>query len=118
MTQYLMVLDAHAMDHIADEDMPDVADAAHAVCQEAIDAGVWVCGSGLEEQKAIIVAADGTVSEGPQVTVGGITIVDVPSREEALAWAAKTAGACRSSLELWEFGFDPELDAMLRSHST
>jgi hypothetical protein len=59
MTQYLLVLDAHAMDHIPDEDMGDVADAAHAVCQEAIDAGVWVCGSGLEEQRASIVSADG-----------------------------------------------------------
>jgi hypothetical protein len=37
-------LDAHATDHIPDEDMPDVDKAAHAVSQEAIDAGVWVCG--------------------------------------------------------------------------
>jgi hypothetical protein len=114
MTQYLIVLDAHAMDHIPDEAMPEVARAAHAVCQEAIDAGVWVCGSGLAEQRASIVGADGAVTEGPQVTVGGITIVDVPSREEALDWAAKTADACRCSLEVWEFGFDPELDEMLR----
>ena len=48
MPQYVLVLDAHAMDHIPDEDMPDVDKAAHAVSQEAIDAGVWVCGSGLE----------------------------------------------------------------------
>jgi hypothetical protein len=35
MTKYLMVLGAHAMDHIPEEEMPDVARAAHAVCQEA-----------------------------------------------------------------------------------
>ena len=58
------------MDHFADEDMPDIDKAAHAVSQEAIDAGVWVCGSGLEDQTASIVAADGTVTDGPQVTVG------------------------------------------------
>jgi len=40
--QYVLVLDAHAMNHVPDEDMPDVDRAAHAVCQEAVDAGVWV----------------------------------------------------------------------------
>jgi hypothetical protein len=114
MTQYVMVLDAHAMDHIPEEDMPEVAKAAHAVCQEAIDAGVWVCGSGLEDQRASIVAADGTVTEGPQVTVGGLTIVDVPSAEEAMGWATKFAVACRCAQEVWKLGPDPELDEMLR----
>ena len=77
MPQYVLVLDAHAMDHVPDEDMPDVDRAAHAVSQEAIDAGVWVCGSGLEDQRASIVAADGTVTDGPQVTVGGLTVIEV-----------------------------------------
>jgi hypothetical protein len=36
-----------------------------AVCQEAIDAGVLVCTGGLEDQKASIVATDGTVTDGP-----------------------------------------------------
>jgi hypothetical protein len=115
MTQYALMLGAHAMEHIPDEDMRAVADAAHAVCQEAIDAGVWVLGSGLENEKAIIVAADGTVTDGlDSNALGGITIIDVPSREEALIWAAKFATACRCPQEVWELGFDPELDAMLR----
>jgi hypothetical protein len=37
----------------------------------------------------------------------------VPSREEALKWAAKVAAACRCTQELREIRFDPELDAML-----
>ena len=86
MPQYVLVLDAHAMDHIPDEDMPDVDKAAHAVSQEAIDAGVWVCG----------------------------TVIEVPSREEAHKWAAKWAAACRCDQEIWELGFDPKIDAMLR----
>ena len=50
--------------------------------QEAIDAGVWVFGGGLEDQKASIVATDGTVTDGPYPeTVGGLCVVDVPSRE-------------------------------------
>jgi len=115
MTQYLILFGAHAMDHIPDEDMPAVARAAHAVCQEAIDAGVYVLAGGLEDQPASMVASDGTVTGGPNPdALAGITVVDVPSREEALMWAAKVAGACRCQVEVREIGFDPELDAMLR----
>jgi hypothetical protein len=114
MTQYLISFGAHAMDHIPDSDMPAVADAAHAVCQEAINAGVFVCAGGLENQPASMVAAGGTVTDGPYPdAIGGITVVDVPSRDEALKWAAKTAAACRCAIEVREIGFDPELDAML-----
>jgi hypothetical protein len=115
MTMYLISFDAHAMDHIPDEDGPAVAKAAHAVCQEAIDVGVLVCTGGLEDQKASIVATDGTVTDGPYPeAIGGFCLVDVPSREEALKWAAKFAVACRCAQEVREVGFDPELDAMLR----
>ena len=107
MPQYVLVLDAHAMDHIPDEDMPAVTNASLAVVQEAIDA-VWVFGGGLENQKASIVATDGTVTDGPYPeAIGGFCVVDVPSREDALAWAAKTAGACRCAQEVREFMPDP-----------
>ena len=114
MPQYVLILDAHAMDHFSEEDMPDIDKAAHAVSQEAIDAGVWVCGSGLEAQRASVVSADGTVAEGSRVTVGGLTVIEVPSREEAHKWAAKWATACRCDQEIWELGYDPKIDAMLR----
>jgi hypothetical protein len=38
----------------------------------------------------------------------------VPSREEALAWAAKIAVACRCAQEVRAIGDDPEQEAMLR----
>jgi hypothetical protein len=115
MTQYLIIIDAHAMDYIPDQDMPAVANAAHAVCKEAVNAGVYVSGGGLENQPASIVATDGTVTDGPYPqAIGGFTLIDVPSREEALEWAARFAVACRCPQELREVGFDPELDAMLR----
>jgi hypothetical protein len=115
MTQYLISFGAHAMDHIAGEDMPAVAKAAHAVVQEVINAGVFVCAGGLEDQRASIVAADGTVTDGPYPeAIGGLTVVDVPSREEALEWAAKIAVACRCAQEVRAIGPDPELDATLR----
>jgi hypothetical protein len=108
MTRYLISFDAHAMDHIPDEDIPAVSKAAHEVVQEAQDAGVWVFGGGLETQKASVVSTDGTISEGPYPeTVGGFCVVDVPSREEALEWAAKIAVACRCAQEVREFMPDP-----------
>jgi hypothetical protein len=115
MTQYLISFGAHAMDHIPDEDAPAVARAAHAAVQEVINAGVYVSAGGLENQPASIVATDGAVTDGPYPqAIGGLTIVDVPSREDALQWAAKIAAACRCAQEVRVIGADPELDAMLR----
>ena len=108
MTRYLISFDAHAMDHIPAEEMPAVSEAAHAVVQEAMDAGVWVFGGGIEWAQASIVGPDGAVAGGeyPQA-VGGLCVVDVQSREEALEWAAKTAAACRCPQEVREFMPDP-----------
>jgi hypothetical protein len=117
MTQYLISFNDGAMDHIPDEDWPDVGKASHAVVQEAVNAGVWVFGAGLERQRASVVATDGTVTDGPypetKEVIGGFVVVDVASREEALAWAAKTAVACRCAQEVRELMPDPETDAML-----
>ena len=118
MARYLISFNDGAMDHIPDEDWEDVGKAAHAVVQEAVDAGVWVFGAGLERQRASIVATDGMVTDGPfpetKEVIGGFAVVDVPTRDEALAWAAKTAVACRCAQEVRELMPDPETDAMLR----
>jgi hypothetical protein len=115
MTRYLISFDAHAMDHIPDAEMPGVGKAAHAVLQEAADAGVWVVGGGLEEEPASIVAGDGKVTDGPRPDfIGGFTIIDVPSRAEAFAWAAKFAVACRCPQEVRAIGDDPEQEAIVR----
>jgi hypothetical protein len=104
MPRYLISFDAHAMDHIPAEEMPAVGQASHEVVDEALAAGVWVFGGGLEWQPASVVATDGTVTEGPYPeAVGGFCVVDVPSREEALKWAAKNAVACRCAQEVREF---------------
>ena len=115
MTQYLISFGAHAMDHIPDEDAPAVARAAHAAVQEAINAGVYVSAGGLENQPASVVATDGAVTDGPYPeAIGGLTVIEVPSREEALEWAARIAAACRCAQEVRAIGPDPELDEMLR----
>ena len=49
-------------------------------------------------------AADGAVADGPYPeAIGGLSVVDVASREEALEWAAKIAVACRCAQEVREF---------------
>jgi hypothetical protein len=118
MTRYLISFDDGAMDHIADEDAPAVGEAAHAVVREAKDAGVFVFTGGLEPQRASVVATDETVTDGPypetKEVIGGLTVIDVPTREEALKWAAKIAVACRCAQEVREFMPDPIVDELLR----
>jgi hypothetical protein len=110
MTQYLISFDDGWMD-FPEEDLPDVARDSIAVAQEAREAGVWVFGAGLEGQQASVVATDGTITDGPypetKAVLGGFAVVDVPSREEALGWAAKIAVACRCAQEVREFLPDP-----------
>ena len=43
-----------------------------------------------------------------KAVVGGFSIIEVSSREEALAWAARFAEACRCAQEVREIMFDPE----------
>lgn len=111
MTRYLISFDDGAM-NIPEAELPAVAEAAHGVVREAKDAGVWVFGGGVLSQRASIVAADGTVADGPypetKAVIGGFSVVDVPSRGEALGWAARLAAACRCAQEVREIGDDPD----------
>ena len=69
-------------------------------------------GGGLLRQRASIVATDGTVTDGTypetKAVIGGFSIIDVPSRDEALGWAAKIAVACRCAEEVREIMYDPD----------
>jgi hypothetical protein len=107
MPRYLISFDDGAMT-FAEADLPDVAKAAHEVVQAAQDAGVWVSGGGVKGHEVSVVATDGTVTDGAtKKHIGGFAIVDVPSREEALQWAAKIAVACRCAQEVRELLHDP-----------
>jgi hypothetical protein len=112
MTRYLLSFDHGAMT-FPEEDLPDVARAAHAVVREAEDAGAWVYGGGLHSPDEMsVVGTDGTVTDGApehKAYIGGFAIVDVASRDEALRWAAKFAVACRCAQEVREFVPDPDL---------
>ena len=110
MTRYLISFDDGAMT-FPEEELPAVGEAAHEVVRAAQETGVWVFGGGLESQRPSIVAADGKVTDRPypetKAVIGGFAIVDVPSRKEALEWAAKFAVACRCAQEVREIMFDP-----------
>ncbi len=51
MPRYLISFDDGSMDHIPDDELPAVAEASHAVVQEAREAGVWIFGAGVERQR-------------------------------------------------------------------
>ena len=57
-----------------------------------------------------MVSPDGTVTGVPNPeAISGITVIEVPTREEALAWAARFAAACRCAQEVRELMHDPEV---------
>ena len=112
MPRYLISFDDGAMDHIPDEDWPVVGEQSRAVVQEAKDAGAWIFGGGVQRQQATVVSPDGTVADGPdpetKAVLGGFAVLEVPSRDEALAWAARLARACRCAQEVREILYDPD----------
>jgi hypothetical protein len=107
MAQYLISFNDGAMT-FPEEELPDVAKAARAVVLEAKDKGVFVFAGGLGGPgEASVVAIDGAITDGPNPEtrdfIGGFTVVDVPTRDAALQWAAKIAVACRCAQEVREF---------------
>lgn len=112
MPRYLISFDDGSMNHISAEDLPSVSEASHKVVREAKAAGVWIFGGGVLRQQSTIVATDGTISVGPvpetKAVIGGFSIFEVSSREDALVWAAKIAAGCRCAQEVREIMFDPE----------
>ena len=110
MTKYLISFPSAAMTVTADE-LPAVAAAAHAVIAEAKAAGVYVFGGGIDEQvPPVRVSGDGSVSGAlypGSALNGGFTVLEVPTRDEAVEWARKIAVACRCAQELREFMYDP-----------
>jgi hypothetical protein len=112
MAKYLISFPSAAM-VVPDDEWDAVVHDSHAVIEEAKAAGVYVFGGGInEEVPPALVSADGGVAEGgypwaPPLN-GGFTVLELPSREEAVAWAARIAKACRCNQELREFGFDPQ----------
>ena len=111
MAKYLISFPSAAM-VVPDGAWEAVGRDAAAVIDEAKAAGVYVFAGGIDAAVSpVLVSADGLVAEGgypwaPPLD-GGFTVLELPSREEAVAWAARIAKACRCEQELRVFGFDP-----------
>lgn len=112
MTKYLISFPSGVM-QVADGEWDRVVEESHQVIRDMKAAGVYVFGGGINEDvAAVAVAADGTVSAPSYPAFaaldGGHTIIEVPTRDEAIEWARRVAVACRCPQELCEFMYDPE----------
>jgi hypothetical protein len=111
MAKYLITFPSAAM-AVPESELAAVGRDAHAAIEEAKAAGVYVFAGGIDEAvPPVLVSADGAVAEGgypwaPPLN-GGFTVLELPSREKAVEWAARLAKACRCNQELRVFGFDP-----------
>jgi hypothetical protein len=81
---------------------------ARAVVAEMEDAGVVVFAGGLEEEIELAFGSnDSGVVGGPITTkgefLGGLTIIEVDTDEEAKMWGAKVGEACGWSQEIRKF---------------
>ena len=89
------------------EDFPAVGDAVRKVKREAMAAGAWIFGGGFEGYSPRIVGIDGTIKDGPlqesSVHIGGFTVIEVATDDDALGWAKKIAVACRCDQEVRKF---------------
>ncbi|GAA1355656.1 hypothetical protein GCM10009596_03270 [Arthrobacter rhombi] len=92
------------------EDLPAVGAAAHEVVRQAQEAGVWITGGGIGNHDVSVVGTDGSVTT-PRITehIGGFSILEVSSHDEALEWAARTAAACRCAQQVRQLMDDPDV---------
>ena len=107
---------APPMGEWAPEDIKAHIDFQIALNDELLKRGELVDAQGLAgPDQAKFVVSDGksapVVTDGPypesKELIGGVTIVDVPTRDAALEWAAKIAVACRCAQDVRKFMHDP-----------
>ncbi len=112
MAKYLISFPSAAM-VVPDGELEAVGADARAVVEEAKAAGVYVFAGGIDESvPPVRVSGDGAVAAGgypwaPSLD-GGFTVLELPSREDAIAWAARAllvgpavaARSCACSLSI------------------
>jgi len=113
MPQYLAVMYLPEHYDPAAETEATIA-AIHALNQDMIDAGVRKFACGLSPKAMTLRAqSDGEVriTDGPYLEtkefVGGLSILETATLDEALSWTRKGAQACRATIEVREIFFGP-----------
>lgn len=119
MTEYLIYFNQQWVGDHTSEWFASRAPLAMNVIGEMKEAGVYVFAGGLEEEGSplfMVASADATsgtvtVTDGPYAetteVLGGLTVVDVETEDEAKMWAGKVAEACGWPQEVRRFGPQP-----------
>jgi hypothetical protein len=112
MAKYLISFPSAAM-VVSEGALESVGRDARAVVEQAKAAGVYVFAGGIDESvPPVLVTAEGELAEGgypwAPTLDGGFAVLELPTREDAVAWAARLAAACRCAQELRVFGFDAQ----------
>jgi len=103
MTQYLISFDQQWVGDHPPEWFASRGPLANAVVEDMKAAGVYVAAGGLDEDLSTAVVADATSGElrfsqgihgDGDHYLGGLTIVEVETAEEARMWAGRLAEAC------------------------
>jgi len=112
MAQYIIYFNQQWVGDHSEEWFNSRGPLARAIVSEMKDAGVLVAAGGLEEEIESGFGFDekGNLS-GPIITsgdfLGGLTIIEVSSENEAKMWGAKVAQACGWPQEVRKFkGFE------------
>ena len=104
--------------NIPESDWQAVGEAAHAVMREGVAAGIWESGGGFLGFNPFVVSGDGKISEGPlaqsEKYIGGFTVVNVATQDEAFEWARKIAASCRCPQEVRRIMDDEVGDAIYK----
>jgi hypothetical protein len=113
MTHYLIYFNQQWVGDHTEDWFRSRVEPSMAVVTEMKQAGVLVFAGGLEEGAEDTFSADATsgtpvLTDGPFVEtkefLGGLTIIDVPTLEEARTWAGKVAEGCGWPQEVRRFG--------------
>ncbi len=95
MAKYLISFASAAM-VVPDSEWVAACRDSHAVIEEAIAACVYVVGGGIDEDvPPVLGSAEGADAMGGDPWAptldGGFTVLELPSRDDAIAWAARAA---------------------------
>jgi hypothetical protein len=111
MTEYLIAFNGEWVTERPEEEFREASKRVRALRAEMEAAGVFVFLGGLDDEAPVfgVDASSGTplITDGPYAEtkehLGGFTVVDVPSDEDAKKWAAKVAVACGWPQEVRRF---------------
>jgi hypothetical protein len=114
MPQYILSVhsvDGQAREPMTDEEMKSMVTRVRALEDEMKSAGAWVFGGRLQQPDTatVVRVSDGEVltTDGPfaETTehLGGFYIVEAEDLDDALSWAAKTAGCVNTAIEVRAF---------------